>query len=58
MMSNVIAFPAPRLRQVRKTVPGTGPVTLFIHVRRATLIAHLSGRMPSDIAKDERVGKS
>lgn len=58
MMSNVIAFPEPKLRQVRKTRSDAGPVTLFIHVRRATLIAHLSGRLPVGIATDERVGQN
>jgi hypothetical protein len=52
------AFPEPKLRQVKTTRSGAGPVTLFIHVRRATLIAHLSRRLPTGVAKDERVGKN
>ena len=58
MMSNVIAFPEPKTRQTVSPVHRTGPVTLFVHVKRATLIAHLTGRTPSVSAKDERVGKN
>ena len=58
MMSNVIAFPEPKMRQKAIPVHKTGPVTLFVHVKRATLIAHLTGRTSSTGTKDERVGKN
>ena len=48
MMSNVIAFPEPKSRRV----------TLFMHVRQVTLIAHITGRIAPAPVKDERVGKN
>lgn len=57
MMSKVIAFPEPKTRRLPPDAPTRGAVTLFVHVRRTTLIAHLSGRIPSFAAQDGRIGK-
>ena len=58
MMSNVVAFPEPRTRKTHARAQTNGPVTLFVHVRRTTLIAHLTGRVPVERTQDERVGKN
>ena len=58
MMSNVIAFPTPKKPEARACDGSTAPVTLFIHIKRATLIAHLTGRIPQAPAKDGRLSKS
>lgn len=58
MMSNVIAFPEPTPRPARKRTTSNGAVTLFIHIRCTTLIAHLTGRIPTAPVKGGRVGKS
>lgn len=57
-MSNVVAFPEPKTRMVQARAPMRGSVTLFVHIRRATLIAHLTGRSPAASGRDERFGKS
>jgi hypothetical protein len=58
LMSNVVAFPEPKIRNARARAPMSGSVTLFVHVRRATLIAHLTGRVRASTSRDERIGKS
>lgn len=57
MMSNVIAFPGPKSRRNHSVPAETGPVTLFVHVKQTTLIAHLTGRFPVAAAKNGRLGK-
>ena len=57
MMSKVIAFPEPKPHSNRVSTAAAGPVTLFVHVKRTTLIAHLTGRVPVAARKDERFGK-
>ncbi len=58
MMENVIAFPQPMTPSAvrRKATPRA--MTLFVHVRRTTLIAHLTGRVPSTPTRDGRVGRN
>lgn len=59
MMSNVITFPEPKPSKARHRAAGTGSVTLFVHIRRTTLIAHLTGRVSAAAARNEReVGQS
>ena len=58
MMSNVIAFPMPKSAQPRTMTGAAGPVTLFIHVKRVTLIAHLTGRVAAAPAKNGRASKN
>lgn len=55
MMSNVIAFPQPRSRNTHRRTSKSGAKTLFVHIRRTTLIAHLTGRV---LASPARVGRN
>ena len=57
MMSKVIAFPGPKPRRNHSVPAEAGPVTLFVHVKRTTLIAHLTGRYPVAAAKNGRLSK-
>lgn len=57
MMSNVIAFPEPKARMASDDTIASGAKTLFLHIKRATLIVHYSGRAEMDIAQGDRVGK-
>lgn len=57
MMSNVIAFQKAQPDTSRTSRVAAGPVTLFVHVKRTTLIAHLTGRFPADAAQNGRLGK-
>lgn len=41
-MSNVIAFPRPEAKPIKSVKTGKA-MTLFLHVKCATLIVHLSG---------------
>lgn len=56
MMDNVVSFPKPRPqpRVSSRRDHANGAKTLFVHIRRATLIAHLSGRFPIQRKSDER----
>ena len=58
MMSNVIAFPEPKPRRNHERVRKSGAKTLFIHIRRTTLIAHMTGRIALAPARDGRIGKN
>ena len=42
-MNNVIAFPEPKAAPTRDRAAGKTPITLYIHIRRATLIPHKEG---------------
>ncbi len=54
-MQNVIAFPeAAKTAAVKRSM--TGAKTLFLHVRRTTLILHLAAAQTAAIANN-RVGK-
>lgn len=58
-MNNVIAFPEPKRCQPRRRTPaGHGSKTLFIHVRRATFIAHFAGKRHETVKTDPRFGRS
>ena len=57
MMSNVIAFPTPKTVAKPAPIQRNGSATLFIHVKRATLIAHLTGRVASPNLKSGRASK-
>lgn len=57
-MMNVIDFPKTDVRRQPARIAASGSVTLFLHVRRTTLIAHLSRRPKSVSQADERVGKT
>ena len=52
-MNNVIAFPEPKAKVTRGRAADKMPMTLFIHVRRATLIAHYEGGKHGAPAADE-----
>ena len=41
-MDNVVQFPKTNWREVRRKARAAKPVTLFIQVKRAVLIAHLA----------------
>ena len=55
-MSNVIAFPQPAELQRDPAAPARS-MTLFLHVKCATLIVHLANNRLPD-ARSERVSKS
>ena len=55
-MSNVIIFPGPREKK-QALAQRTGSKTLFLHVKNATMIVHLSN-FAADAATGERVVKS
>lgn len=57
-MSNVVSFPKPKVRTTAPQIAEARPVTLFLHVRRTTLIAHLSGRVAVQNGRTGRVSKS
>ncbi len=57
-MTNVIAFPQADDHTRQPRVAATGSVTLFLHVRRTTLIAHLSRRPVMSAKADERISQS
>lgn len=57
-MTNVIAFPQTEASPRPERVATTGSVTLFLHIKRTTLIAHLSRRPVVSAQADERVGKN
>jgi hypothetical protein len=57
-MSNVVQFPKQTARTKAPQIADARPVTLFLHVRRTTLIAHLSGRVAVQNGRADRVGKS
>ena len=57
-MTNVIAFPQADSHTRQPRVAATGSVTLFVHVRRTTLIAHLSRRPVMSAKADERISQS
>jgi len=51
-MDNVIAFPAAtKIEDCDDAIPH-GSKTLFMHVKRATLIVHLSGRVDAVAANN------
>ena len=52
-MNNVIAFPEPKAAPSRDRAAGKTPMTLFIHIRRATLIAHYEGGKHEAPSADE-----
>ena len=52
-MNNVIAFPEPKAKVTHGRAADKMPMTLFIHVRRATLIAHYEGGKHGAPAADE-----
>lgn len=58
MMTNVIAFPEPKRRRRAPRSASTGSMTLFLHIRRANLIAHLARRSSITASRGERVIKS
>ena len=41
-MNNVVQFPKTNWREVRRKARAAKPVTLFMQVKRAVLIAHLA----------------
>jgi|GEM_PF-3494379 len=45
-MTNVISFPRRIQAKPQNTVRTTQSKTLFVHVKRATMIAHLAGARP------------
>ena len=55
-MSNVVAFPKPA-EKPRKAVEPARSMTLFLHVKCATLIVHLANNRVA-AQKGERVSKS
>ena len=55
-MNNVIAFPQPALEPPKPEKTGRS-MTLFLHVKCATLIVHLANSHPT-AARAERVVKS
>ena len=57
-MTNVIAFPQADSHTRQPRVAATGSVTLFVHVRRTTLIAHMSRRPVMSAKADERISQS
>lgn len=53
-MSNVIAFPQPVALE-EKPVASTGSKTLFIHIKRTTMIVHLAAST-AVTRRDEALG--
>lgn len=46
-MNNVISFPRRIEAKQRATARKPHPITLFVHVKRATLIVHLADTSPA-----------
>ncbi len=57
-MSDVILFPKPQAATKAKRTRRAKPMTLFIHVRRATMIAHIADRHAVAAGAGERARKS
>lgn len=58
-MSNVVAFKkAQDQTPMAKTTGAAKSMTLFIHIKRATLIAHCGNLGGEKAAQQDRVGKS
>lgn len=55
MMQNVIAFPKKAVTQP-VTITTAGAKTLFVHIRRTTLIVHLAAQHAT-AAANTRIGK-
>ena len=52
-MNNVFAFPEPKATPSSDRAAGRTPMTLFIHIRRTSLIAHYEGGKRGAPSSDE-----
>lgn len=57
-MGLLIAFPEQKVSKPKRSAKSEGSVTLFLHIKSTTLIAHLSRRRRNEDVREERIGQN
>jgi hypothetical protein len=57
-MGVLVAFPEQKVSKPKRPAKSAGSVTLFLHIRSTTLIAHLSRRPRNENVREERISQN